>query len=296
MSTDQEWVRWGQQDPYFAVITNEKFRSAALTDVARKEFFESGQRHARYVLDSCRRFVDPAFKPKRVLDFGCGVGRVVLPFAQAAESVVGVDVSPAMLDEARRNCHEGGLKNVELVLSDDTLSAVNGEFDLVHSSIVLQHIDVVRGRKFFARLVSLLSEGGIGAIQVTYAKAYHPDSFGQPPRLAAPPAVQQASARLQQVSILGNAKAALRGLVRGKRGAPSPAAQPTEAAYPAPVTSPRGDPEMQMNPYNLTELAFILQTSGVTQFHACFTDHGGELGVFLFFRKTPRAPAANKPS
>ena len=40
-----------------------------------------------------------------------------------------------------------------------------------------------------------------------------------------------------------------------------------------------------MNPYSLSELAFMLQSAGVTQFHTAFTDHGGELGVFLFFGK-----------
>jgi ubiquinone/menaquinone biosynthesis C-methylase UbiE len=34
---------------------------------------------------------------------------------------VGVDVSPAMLAEARRNCDLHGLAKIELLLSDDTL-------------------------------------------------------------------------------------------------------------------------------------------------------------------------------
>ncbi len=42
---------------------------------------------------------------------------------------------------------------------------------------------------------------------------------------------------------------------------------------------------MQMNPYNLREILFCLQRFGVQRFYAEFTDHGGELGVFLFFQK-----------
>lgn len=52
--------------------------------------------------------------------------------------------------------------------------------------------------------------------------------------------------------------------------------------------APPADPEMLMNPYNLSELAFMLQTAGVASFSVEFTDHGGELGVFLFFRKPIR--------
>jgi hypothetical protein len=49
----------------------------------------------------------------------------------------------------------------------------------------------------------------------------------------------------------------------------------------------QGDPQMLMNPYNLSEIAFLMQSSGVNKFDAEFTDHGGELGVFLFFRRSP---------
>lgn len=264
MSTDGEWVKWGQQDPYFAVITNDKFRSAKLTDAAKQEFFDSGRYHAHYVLNVCRRLVDPAFAPARVLDFGCGVGRVVLPLAQRVSAVVGVDVSPDMLAEARRNCEQAGLGNVELQLSDDSLSAVQGRFDLVHSCITFQHIDVPRGRRLFGRLIELLTEGGVGAIHITYAKARHPDTFGQPP--APPPPAPVPTVLDARNSVLA-------------RLGMGPRAERT------------GDPEMQMNPYNLSELTFMLQTAGVQSFNAEFTDHGGELGVFLFFTKPAAASA-----
>lgn len=257
MSTDQHWVRWGEQDPYFAVITNDKFRAGQMDEAAREQFFASGRDHVGHVLDVCRNRVDPAFAPKRALDFGCGVGRIVLPLAQSVEQVVGVDVSPGMLDEARRNCEASGLTNVELQLSDDALSTLQGAFDLVHSCIVFQHIDVPRGRALFGKLLELLAPGGIAALQVTTGKAYHADTHGQPPApVAATPAP---------------------GLLRGLLGLGA------KAAADAPV--PTGGPEMQMNPYNLSELAFLMQQAGVQRFHAEFTDHGGELGVFLFFSK-----------
>ena len=47
------------------------------------------------------------------------------------------------------------------------------------------------------------------------------------------------------------------------------------------------DPEMQMNAYGATEALFLLQRRGVHRVHIEFTDHGGELGLFLFFRAPP---------
>jgi SAM-dependent methyltransferase len=271
MNTDDDWIRWGEQDPYFAVITNPKFRAGNIDEAARTEFFESGRRHVRYVLDTCRKLVSPGFAPQRALDFGCGVGRVVLPLAEAVPSVVGIDVSPAMLDEARRNCAARGVLNVDLLPSDDQLSQLHGQFDLLHSFIVFQHIDMPRGRQLFARLLGHLADGGVAAVHVTTAKAYHPDTFGQPPApvaVAAP--VPNGSGGASLRSLLGRARQAVGG------------AEPAEKA----------DPVMQMNPYNLSELCFMLQTAGVRRFHAEFTDHGGELGVFLFFQKPPAPPKA----
>lgn len=276
MSTDQAWVKWGEKDPYFAVITHPKYRAGALDEAAKNDFFQSGQNHVRYLLGICRKQIEPDFKPRTVLDFGCGVGRVVLPFAAEAgvESAVGLDVSPAMLEEARRIQAQRGIANAEFLPSDGTLSAVEGRrFDFVHSFIVFQHIDVARGREFFARLLDLIEPGGLGAIQVLYGKAYHPDRFGQPPGISRIPS-------MVEPMMPSGLRGWLLKLVRRYRK-PSPA----EGDAVAPTANPSGDPEMQMNPYNLSELLFLLQRVGVKRFHAELTDHGGELGAFLFFQK-----------
>lgn len=258
MSTDIEWEKWGRQDPYFGVITWDMFRSGKIDEQALTAFFESGQMHVDYVLRSCRHYFDPAFSPRRVLDFGCGVGRLLIPFAAKSEQVVGVDVSPSMLAEARRNCEARAIGNVVLAGSDDELSQVEGQFDLVHSAIVLQHIQIPRGRVIFRRLLKLMAPGGAAALHLTFGKAYHPETFGQPP-VSEP----------FQASAVGS-------LSKLFRKAP---AAGTEA------TAPDGDPVMLMNAYNLSEIAFLMQTAGIAQFHSEFTDHGGELGVFLYFRR-----------
>jgi SAM-dependent methyltransferase len=58
---------------------------------------------------------------------------------------------------------------------------------------------------------------------------------------------------------------------------------PKTRGKPPPPMEPSGDPEMQMNPYLVNELLFLIQTMGVQRFHTEFTDHGGELGLLLFF-------------
>ncbi|MGH7802843.1 MAG: class I SAM-dependent methyltransferase, partial [Candidatus Binatia bacterium] len=92
-------------------------------------------------------------------------------FAKRASAVVGVDVSPSMLAEGRRNAVERGLANVELVGS---LAEAGGGFDLVHSFIVLQHVPRSRGERLIGELIDALADGGVGAIHVTFANELRP--------------------------------------------------------------------------------------------------------------------------
>jgi 2-polyprenyl-3-methyl-5-hydroxy-6-metoxy-1,4-benzoquinol methylase len=243
LSTDSAWEEWGRRDAYFGVITNPRFRSSELTERTRQEFFESGRWHVRYVMEVIRKHLHPDFVPSRILDFGCGVGRVLLPFAALAHEVVGLDVSPSMLLEARRNCEQHSIANVVLLVSDDSLSSLSGGFDLIHSCIVFQHIPLERGRLIFARLLQHMSSGGVAAIQLTYSKSHFAETFGIAP------------------------------------DGPKPIHSPLQPK------SNNADPEIQMNPYDMNSILFMLQENKVAQFYTEFTDHGGELGVFLFFRK-----------
>lgn len=169
MNTDVEWEKWGRMDPYFAVLTDRKFRSDGITEKAREEFFRSGERHIDRVLKVCRRHLDANFRPRTAIDFGCGTGRIVIPLARAVEHVVGLDVSPSMLAEAAKNCDRASIRNASLLQSDDRLSRVNGSYDFIHSYIVFQHIPVARGQVLFERLINHLAGGGIGAVQFTYS-------------------------------------------------------------------------------------------------------------------------------
>lgn len=263
MSTDVEWEKWGSRDPYFGVLTHARFRSQAMTAEARDEFFAMGRHHVQHMMAVCRAHLDPHFAPKRALDFGCGVGRVLVPLAEVVEEVVGVDISPSMLSEARRNLDAAGSQNVRLLPSDDRLSAVDGRFDLVHTCIVIQHIEVARGLPIFAELVERVAPGGIGALHVAFAWDAYASSYGVAPQPVEPSPWRAWTAATRRL---------LRAwLPQGERAPPPP---PTGA-----------DPEMQMNFYSLSQLMFIVQRAGADMVHSQLTDHGGAIGAFIFFRR-----------
>jgi len=168
VGTDRDWAKWGEADPYYAVLSEERYRAGRLDESSKLEFFHSGGRHVDFVTRAVRSTVDPGFMPRRVLDFGCGVGRLVLPFARVAEQVTGIDVSPAMVAEAQANCRQAGLGNVRFVHAGDAFG-LGDEFDLVHSSIVLQHVPWRRGRVLVQSLADRVAPEGCLAVQILAA-------------------------------------------------------------------------------------------------------------------------------
>lgn len=244
-NTDKEWEKFGRHDPYFGVLTDDRFRVTNLSDDNRKAFFASGQEYIDRLMDNVRRHVAQDFHLDRALDFGCGVGRLVIPLARIAGEVTGVDVSDAMLAEAKKNCEALSLTNVVLAKSDDNLSAIRGDYDLIHSFIVFQHIMPARGLEIFQKLMAHLRAGGVGVVHFTYASEH----------------------QRRWVSLLKRFIPLARNvsnLIKGRRFFA---------------------PQMQMNSYDLNTLLLKIQKAGVASSYLEFTDHGGEFGVIVYFRK-----------
>jgi SAM-dependent methyltransferase len=254
MDTDRDWEVFAATDPYWAVLTDDRFRGQP-DEHALATFFESGEAHVAIVFQTIHRHLDARFTPVSCLDFGCGVGRLVIPFARRCHAVIGVDVAESMLQKARERCAVLGLDNATFVRGDDELSRVHGCFDLIHSFIVFQHIPCDRGLRLVAALLRRLTDGGVGVLHITYATtSRHP-----PPRRGAMRSTLSFMAR------------SARGFLKRMRG---------EVAARQAVR-----PVMQMNSYDLNAVLLLLQEAGVRRTWLEFTDHGGEYGVMLYFQK-----------
>lgn len=100
--SDKEWERFGSIDPYYGVITNNRYKSSNMTERDKEDFFSSGFNYINHVINNIRSYIDKDFTPKKALDFGCGVGRLVIPLSKIANEVTGVDISASMLNEAQK--------------------------------------------------------------------------------------------------------------------------------------------------------------------------------------------------
>lgn len=105
----------------------------------------------------------------KVLDLGCGTGRHAIPLAAAGARVTAVDFSDGMLAEARRKAQGAGVRFVAHDLHEPLPFAV-GEFDVVFSGLVLEHLRDLDG--FFGEAHRVLRPGGRAVVS-----AAHPAMF-----------------------------------------------------------------------------------------------------------------------
>jgi magnesium-protoporphyrin O-methyltransferase len=98
----------------------------------------------------------------RVLDAGCGTGALAFDLARRGATVVGVDISPALIELARQRAPAQGASTF---LVRDMLDPSLGEFDYIVAMDSLIHYD----GEDIARLVSTLSARTRCAIVFTVA-------------------------------------------------------------------------------------------------------------------------------
>jgi ubiquinone/menaquinone biosynthesis C-methylase UbiE len=89
----------------------------------------------RMVVEAARTGADD-----RVLDVACGPGLVVCAFAPYVREAAGIDVTPAMLDRARRLATEKGLTNVAWRQGDvNSLPYAEASFTIVTTRFSVHH-------------------------------------------------------------------------------------------------------------------------------------------------------------
>jgi len=101
----------------------------------------------------------PAEPKARWLDVACGPGVVSRAVAARVGTVTGVDLTPAMVEEAERRALEEGIANVSFLLGDATaLDFTDGSFDGAITRFSFHHIPVPS--RVLAEMARLVQPGG----------------------------------------------------------------------------------------------------------------------------------------
>ena len=244
--TDEQWELFGKQEPYFGVLADEKYLSKNITIEDKKLFFKSGLNYLDNVIKNIRTYYDEKFVIKTALDFGCGVGRIVIPLSRNAEHVIGIDISEFMIKESKKNCKEQSIDNAEFIISKDDLLTFNNKFSFLHSFIVFQHIHPKRGLRIFRNLIRNLEKKGVGVVHFTYSRDNYTKYI-----------IHFLKNKIPLFSNIIN-------LIKKRN-----------FYY----------PQMEMFVYDLNKISIILKKNNIKEFYREYTNHGGVLGVNIYFKK-----------
>ncbi|MEP6820925.1 MAG: class I SAM-dependent methyltransferase [Chthoniobacterales bacterium] len=156
------WRTLGETDPLWAILS-QPGKEGGAWNVA--EFLATGDA----VVDQYRRLFEVHNAPisfGRVLDFGCGVGRLSLAWSKHAGEVIGIDVSAPMIERGRSIVAR--VENVRLALNEkpDLRQFPDDSFDLIFSHIVLQHIPWENASAYLLEFARVCRVGGWVAFQL----------------------------------------------------------------------------------------------------------------------------------
>jgi SAM-dependent methyltransferase len=100
---------------------------------------------------------------RTVLDIGCGIGRLEAALSPLSAAVIGIDISPAMIEQARARC--AGFANVSLVLGSgyDLSGIPDDSIDLTLLVDTVPYLLMSEGElveRYFAEIARVLRAGG----------------------------------------------------------------------------------------------------------------------------------------
>lgn len=109
----------------------------------------------------------PDFRPRRILDLGCGLGHNAVPLAQAFPDavVVAVDTAAPMLRYGHARAKALGVRNIAFIQANaealDREAFPDGGFDWVQTTMFWHETSGTAMRRIFAEIHRLLAPGGL---------------------------------------------------------------------------------------------------------------------------------------
>jgi ubiquinone/menaquinone biosynthesis C-methylase UbiE len=156
------WDDFARTDPLWAVLT-EPDKRRNRWDAG--EFFARGVSEVRSVMEYVKSLGMP-LKTQRVLDFGCGVGRLTQALAEYFGECYGVDISPTMVELAGKYNRHGARCRYLVNDSDDLRVFQDGFFDFIYSVLTLQHMEPRYSLNYIREFARTLRPGGILIFQL----------------------------------------------------------------------------------------------------------------------------------
>lgn len=162
---------WFSPQSYWDFAASTCATAAICTDcVDEKQFFALGKQEATLL-----RKLELLHPKVRVLDIGCGIGRIERAICGDVESVTGVDVSSRMVELARQKVPADNV-TFQLVDGRSLNGVASGNFDLCVSFLVFQHLPRPVMAAYFSEVARVLKRTGRFFFQLPLAaEGQHPE-------------------------------------------------------------------------------------------------------------------------
>ncbi len=168
----QTWTALGNDKPHWSVLSSDQFLPEQI-EQHRRNFYESGSNDAKLILAALARHGRDAASHPRIVEYGCGVGRVTPYLATVFREVTAIDISSSHIAMAEEATLAAGARNARFRLARAPHFGMEEPFDLWFSYIVLQHNPPPLIAMVLRRALAMLAPGGIAIFQVpTFAMGY----------------------------------------------------------------------------------------------------------------------------
>ncbi|HEY4416579.1 MAG TPA: methyltransferase domain-containing protein [Verrucomicrobiae bacterium] len=166
--TQKNWTALGEHDAMWVVLTDPDKKGNRWK---REDFFATGQRE---IADVFTKLQQAGVSPLsgRVLDFGCGLGRLSQALAARFALVDGVDISASMIRQAKEFNQFSDRVTYHVNSRDDLAGFPAASYDFICSLIVLQHIPPNFQEKYIRDFLRLLKPGGVAYFQTVHARGW----------------------------------------------------------------------------------------------------------------------------
>ncbi len=147
---------------YWAILKDKSALAGITLDdkISQEDFRVYGDRLAERQISMFERFGASPLATSTIVDVGCGLGRISLPFSKRFKKVTGIDINRRILDAGEIYCKEAS--NIEFIENDGkTIPLPDASVEYSYSGGVLQHIkeiDVILG--YFREGLRVLKPGG----------------------------------------------------------------------------------------------------------------------------------------
>ena len=168
----ERWTKLGNEKPHWSVLSSPIFQQE-LTPELEDRFYQTGTTELAEVEALLARAGRSLSDISRIVEYGCGLGRMTLQFGKHVSSVLGLDISTSHLALARDMAERLGSDNVSFETAELPDFGMTENFDFWYSRIVLQHNPPPLIKAILTQALDMLSPGGIAIFQVpTHAVGY----------------------------------------------------------------------------------------------------------------------------